>query len=152
MNDPNPVEINIKHALEKSGFPQKAVKLPFKPIYQSCKQYDTSLTTVLDNLKAQNIQGVFEGDFIVFRPPGYTASAPSPTEGETANALDPAMLEAAAKMAGLDSLSTGDMQKALDALTPEQREDLQRQVGSMSAEDKQNLLQSLSQIFNSNHS
>ncbi len=55
-------------------------------------------------------------------------------------------------MAGLDSLSTGDMQKALDALTPEQREDLQRQVGSMSAEDKQNLQKSLSQIFNSNHS
>lgn len=148
MTEPNPVELNIKHALEKNGFPGKVVKLPFKPVFQSCKQYDTTLDAVLNDLKAQDILGVFEGDFIVFRSPAHSTVKEEPQPESDDGGLDPSMLDAMSNMSGLGNLSGDDMQKAMDSLTPEQREELQNRVASMSAEDKKNLLQSLSQMFN----
>jgi len=148
MTEPNPVELNIRHALDKNGFPDKVVKLPFKPVYQSCKQYNTSLEAVLSSLKTQNIPGSLEGDYIVFRSSDHATGQEDPKPKASGSPIDPTLLNAMANMAGLNNLSGESMQQALDSLTPEQREDLQKRVASMSAEDKQNLLQSLSQIFN----
>ena len=57
MTEPNQAEESIKHSIRKNGFPEKIVRLPFKPVYDACKNYGTNLSEVLDNLQDQQIFG-----------------------------------------------------------------------------------------------
>ena len=59
MSASNPVADSIRHSITKNGYPEKVVRLPFKPVYDSCKKNDTALADVLDQLpKEENILGV----------------------------------------------------------------------------------------------
>jgi len=160
MTDSQTVEANIKHSIEKNGFPHKAVKLPFKPVYQSCKDHGTALKTVLHNLEAENIYGRIEGDYIVFRapraagpdevevdpPPAASAQAHADTREKPGSE---SWLDMLKRMPGLNNLSNleGEMQKALSQMTPEQLRELQDRVKNMTPEERNRILQSLGDLF-----
>ncbi|GIT65588.1 MAG: hypothetical protein Ct9H300mP23_12150 [Nitrospinota bacterium] len=57
MTESNQAEESIEHSIRKNGFPQKIVRLPFKPVYDACKNHGTNLSDVLDNLQEKQIFG-----------------------------------------------------------------------------------------------
>ena len=141
MSDDNAVEASIKHSIDKNGFPGKIVRLPFKPVYQSCKSHDTSLTVVLKNLEAEEIFGEIQGDYIEFRSP---ATLNRQTEKPPA--------EKPIDLSGLGGAPESDLMKAarqhMENMTPEQKDDIQKKVDNMSPEEKANLIKLVSQQFN----
>ena len=66
-SESNSVEESIKHSIRKNGFPEKIVRLPFKPIYDACKRNGTPLIDVLDRLQKQQIFGKILGNHLEFR-------------------------------------------------------------------------------------
>lgn len=141
MSETNAVEASIKHSISKNGFPEKIVRLPFKPVYQSCKSHDTSLTVVLKNLEAEEVFGKIEGDFIEFRSPAtLNRQTEKPVEE---NPMD---------LSGLSGAPESDLMKAarehMANMTPEQQADIQKKVDNMSPEEKANLIKLVSQQFN----
>jgi hypothetical protein len=134
----NPVETSIKHSITKNGFPEKIVRLPFKPVYQSCKSHETSLTTVLKNLETEEIFGKIVGDHIEFRSP---ETLHIQTEKPVAdNPMD---------LSGLSGGAQGDLMTAarnyMENLTPEQKEEIQKKVDAMSDEEKMNIMKMMAQ-------
>ena len=63
----NSAEESIKHSIRKNGFPDKIVRLPFKPVYDACKKHETSLSDVLDKLQDEQIFGKIIGNHVEFR-------------------------------------------------------------------------------------
>ena len=147
MTESQPVESSIKHSLEKNGFPDKTVKLPFKPVYESCKKHGTALAEVLENLKRDNIVGAMEGQHIVFRTAEKFAEFKSTAK---APGVDPSWLENIGQMAGMGSL--GDFQsmaqEAFAKMTPDQITDIKNRIANMSDEEKKNILGMFSQFIN----
>ena len=62
-------EISVKQSIRKNGFPEKIVRLPFKPVYDSCKNSGIGLREVLNRLEQEDIIGEIQGDYILFRAP-----------------------------------------------------------------------------------
>ncbi len=125
MQDANAVEASIKHSITKNGFPEKIVRLPFKPVYQSCKSHETSLTRVLKNLEKEEIFGKIAGNHIEFRSPQTLhIQTEKPVQD---NPLD---------LSGLQGGVQGDLMSAarsyLENLTPEQKAEIQKKVDNMS--------------------
>ena len=150
MTESQPVEASIKHSLpEKNGFPTKAVQLPFKPVYESCKKHGTSLADVLENLKGENIVGSMEGDRIVFRTAEKFAEHKSAAK---APGVDPSWMESLGNMAGMGTL--GDFQnmaqEAFAKMTPDQITDIKKRIENMSDEEKKDILGMFSQFTNPN--
>ena len=145
MSASNPVADSIKHSIHKSGFPGKVVRLPFKPVYDSCKKNDTALADVLDHLKAEHILGAMEGDFIVFRSPEKAAEvvqAAAPVEDSGAD--DSSWWSKFPGIGDLPSMA----KEAMAKMTPEQLADVKKRVENMSDEEKQNILKMMSQFTN----
>ena len=46
MTESNQAEESIEHTIRKNGFPQKIVRLPFKAVYDACKNHGTNLSDV----------------------------------------------------------------------------------------------------------
>ena len=145
MSAPNPVADSIRHSITKNGFPEKVVRLPFKPVYDSCKKNGTALAEVLEHLKTEGILGTTEGDYIVFRSPEKAAEAAlakeaAPQEG---SAKDDSSWWS--KLSGLGDLSS--MAKdAMAKLTPEQLSEVKKRVENMSDEEKKNILKMMSEF------
>ena len=145
MSAPNPILDSIKYSITKNGFPEKVVRLPFKPVYDSCKKNETALADVLEQLKGEGILGSMEGDYIVFRSPEKAAeavqakqSAPQEDSGDTSWW---------SKLSGLGDISS--MAKdAMANMTPEQLAEIRNRVENMSDEEKQNILKMMSQFTN----
>jgi len=152
MTEQGPIENSIKHSITKSGFPEKAVRLPFKPVYQACKKYETNLTAVLEHLEEEGIFGSLEGDFIVFHNVKNPKGDPESGQSSVPD-LDPSILGAmAGAMSGNVNPSDGDdlqqtMQDAFAKLTPEQMADIQQRIGDMSDEEKENIIKIVSQMM-----
>jgi hypothetical protein len=147
MSEENPVVDSIKHSITKSGFPGKVVRLPFKPVYDSCKKNGTALADVLAHLKKENILGAMEGDYIVFRSPEKAAEAAQAKEDavqEDSGADDSSWW---GKLPGMGDLS-GMAKDAMAKMTPEQLADVKKRVENMSDEEKQNILKMMSQFKN----
>ena len=137
----NTVEASIKHSITKNGFPEKIVRLPFKPVYQSCKTHEASLTTVLKNLEHEKIFGKIAGDHIEFRSPETLhIQTEKPVED---NPMD---------ISGLSGGAQGDLMTAarnyMENMTPEQKEELQKKVDAMSDEEKMNIMKLMSEQIN----
>ena len=147
MSTSNPVADSIKNSITKSGFPGKAVRLPFKPVYDSCKKNDTALADVLDFLKTENILGAMEGDYIVFRSPEKAAEAVQAkkvTPQEDSGTEDSSWWS---KLPGIGDLP-GMAKEAMAKMTPEQLAEIKKRVENMSDEEKQNILKMMSQFTN----
>lgn len=145
MSASNPVAESIKHSITKNGFPEKVVRLPFKPVYDSCKKNGTALADVLDHLKGESILGAMEGDYIVFRSPEKAAEAVQAKEA--APKEDSGDSSWFSKLSGMGDLS-GMAKDAMDKMTPEQLAEIKDRVANMSEEEKQNILKMMSQFNN----
>ena len=140
MSASNLVADSIKHSITNNGFPGKVVRLPFKPVYDSCKKNGTVLADVLDHLKSENILGAMEGDYIVFRSPEQAAEAVQAKE----DSGDSSWWN---KLSGLGDMSS--MAKdAMAKMTPEQLAEVKDRVTNMSDEEKKNILNMMSQFNN----
>ena len=147
MSASNPVADNIRHSITKSGFPEKVVRLPFKPVYDSCKKNDTALADVLEHLKTENILGAMEGDYIVFRSPEKAADAVQAkkvTSQEDSGTEDSSWWS---KLSGLGDLSSM-AKEAMEKMTPEQLAEVKERVANMSDEEKKNIVNMMSQFKN----
>ena len=139
------VEESIKHSICKNGFPVKAVKLPFRPIYECCKQNSTALADVLGNLAKEDIFGKIKGDFIEFR----SASNPEKKEGQSPpdlGRLQELLKVFSAGQSGADANLEGLQKTALEQMakmTPGQIAELRGPLDGLSDEDKQNILKNL---------
>mgnify|MGYP001246172054 FL=1 len=140
MTESNQAEESIKHSIRKNGFPGKIVHLPFKPVYDACKNHGTNLSDVLDNLQEQQIFGKIIGNHVEFRSREKIDFKPS----------DPSSANDFSWIKGAASNLKGFQEAAKDAMgkmTPEQMQEIRKSVESMSDEEKQNILKMFSQRF-----
>lgn len=129
MTEPASVEDSIKHSIRKNGYPDKAVRLPFKPVYEACKNQGTSLSEVLDHLRKENIEGAIVGNHVEFRSPDN-----KPVAKEKGGGI-PWLKD----LPDLGSLKETAMDY-LGQLTPEQMTQIRQKVESMSDEEKKNII------------
>ncbi len=142
MSEPSVVEDSIKHCIEKNGFPEKSVRLPFKAIHDSCKKHNTALKEVLANLVPDKIVGTIQGDFIEFRSSDKPASKPKATSQDSGSSGIPGM----GNLPDMDSLK--DMaQSYMSQMNPEQIEEMKNKVANMSEEERKDILKNFSQQF-----
>ena len=133
------VEESIKRSVRKGGFPEKIVRLPFKPVFESCRSNGTSLNEVLKNLREENVLGSIDGDYIIFCTP---EKSPPEKKEESAtkpfdfSSINPEELKRIEKSA----------QEQLRNMTPEQAEEIRNMVINMSQEDKANVMKLLEQM------
>lgn len=145
MSTSNPVADSIKHSIIKSGFPGKAVRLPFKPVYDSCKKNGTALADVLELLKGEGILGAMDGDYIVFRSPEKAAGdSPAKGRGGETGSEDSSWWS---RFSGLGDLSSM-AKEAMAKLTPEQLAEVKKRVENMSGDEKKNMLKMISEMMN----
>ena len=145
MSASKPVADSIRHSITKSGFPAKVVRLPFKPVYDSCKKNGTALADVLDHLKGENILGAMEGDYIVFRSPEKAAEAVQAKEDPPKeDSGDSSWWSKLPNMGDLPSMA----KEAMDKMTPEQLAEVKNRVENMSDEEKKNIVKMMSQFKN----
>ena len=147
MSTSNPVADSIKHSIQKNGYPEKVVRLPFKPVYDSCKKNDTALADVLQLLKEENILGSMEGDYIVFRSPEKAAEAVQAKQAASKEGSGADDSSWWSKLSGLGDLSSM-AKEAMDKMTPEQLAEVKERVANMSDEEKKNILKMMSQFGN----
>jgi len=138
MTEPASVEDSIKHSIRKNGYPEKAVRLPFKPVYEACKNQGTSLSEVLDRLRKENIEGAIVGNHVEFRSPDNKPVVKE--NGEEKAGGIPWLKD----LPDLGSLKETAM-NYLGQLTPEQMTQIRQKVESMSDEEKKNIIKMFSQ-------
>jgi len=138
MAELSAVENSIKHCIEKNGFPEKSVRLPFKSIHESCKNHNTPLKEVLANLIQHKIFGTIQGDFIEFRASDNLKEKPNASnqENNSSKATMP-------NMGDLKEMAQSYMSK----MTPDQIKELEKTVSNMSEEERGNILKNFSQQF-----
>ncbi len=143
MSEPNPVEESIIHSIRKNGFPEKIVRLPFKPVYDACKNNGTTLTDILDKLQDQQIFGKIIGNHLEFRSREKidfkSTSAESPASDEFS------WTKGAANLKGFQDAAKDAMGK----MTPEQMTEARKMIENMSDEEKANILKMFTQRFDS---
>ena len=140
MTESNQAEKSIEHSIRKNGFPGKIVRLPFKPVYDACKNHGTNLSDVLDNLQEQQIFGKIIGNHIEFRAREKIDFMPP--ESSSANEFS-WIKGAASNLKGFQEAAKDAMGK----MTPEQMKEIRKSIESMSDEEKQNILKMFSQRF-----
>ena len=140
MTESNQAEKSIEHSIRKNGFPGKIVRLPFKPVYDACKNYGTNLSDVLDNLQEQQIFGKIIGNHVEFRSREKIDFKPP----DPSSANDFSWIKgAASNLKGFQEAA----KDAMEEMTPEQMQEIRKSVESMSDEEKQNILKMFSQRF-----
>ena len=138
------VEDSIKFSLRKNGFPDKKVRLPFKAVYKSCKENDTSLTEVLENLKAEEIFGKMSGDYIEFSSLEKQNNSAKTQAGESPDVNGPADGFGISDATEFEEMA----KQAMSNMTPEELDEIKARVDNMSEEEKQNIMKIFSQQFN----
>ena len=140
MTESNQAEESIKHSIRKNGFPGKIVRLPFKPVYDACKNHGTNLSDVLDNLQEQQIFGKIIGNHVEFRSrEKIDFKPPNPSSANDFSWIK----GAASNLKGFQEAAKDAMGK----MTPEQMQEIRKSIESMSDEEKQNILKMFSQRF-----
>ena len=142
MTESNQAEESIKHSIRKNGFPAKIVRLPFKPVYDACKEHGTNLSDVLDNLQDQQIFGKIVGNHVEFRS-REKIDFKSPEKNSSAANDFSWVKGAASNMKGFQEAA----KEAMGKMTSEQMDEIRKTVESMSDEEKQNIMKMFSQRF-----
>lgn len=137
----NPAEESIKHSIRKNGFPEKIVRLPFKPVYDACKKHGTSLSDVLDNLQDEQIFGKIIGNHVEFRS-REKIDFKAPDE-KTADSGEFSWLKGTANMKGFQDAAKDAMGK----MTPEQMAEARKTIKGMSDQEKMDILKMFTQRF-----
>ena len=138
MAELSAVENSIKHCIEKNGFPEKSVRLPFKSIHESCKNHSIALKEVLANLISHKIFGTIQGDFIEFRARETLKEKPNTSNHEN----NPSKVSVP-NMEDLKEMAQSYMSK----MTPDQIQEMKKTVSKMSEEERENILKNFSTQF-----
>ncbi|MGK0289196.1 MAG: hypothetical protein ACI86H_000627 [bacterium] len=134
------VEQSILNSIQKNGFPDKKVALPFRAIFNSCKNNGVKLADVLKNLKDEEsiLSDIGEERITFFTKEHKQAAA----ETEKQSSLNP------------EDLFSGDfMQKAMEGLKdidPSQFSAVQEKMANMSDEEKANMMKMASEMMKEN--
>ena len=131
MTESNQAEESIKHSIRKNGFPGKIVRLPFKPVYDACKEHGTNLSYVFQHLQDQQIFGKIIGNHVEFRSREKIDFKPSEQNASAANDFS-WVKGAASNMNGFQEAAKDAMGK----MTPEQMEEIQRITKEMEGWNK----------------
>ena len=142
MTESNQAEESIKHSIRKNGFPAKIVRLPFKPVYDACKEHGTNLSDVLDHLQDQQIFGKIIGNYVEFRSREKIDFKSQKKNSSTANDFS-WVKGAASNIEGFQEAA----KEAMGKMTSEQMDEIRKTVESMSDEEKQNIMKMFSQRF-----
>ena len=138
MPGTNTVADSVKHSIRKNGFPGKQVQLPFRAVYDSCGKNGTPLADVLADLRAEGIFGVIKGDHILFMPFDKMATANENPQ----NSMDLSWMDAMPGTDGINNFIKGNMFN----INPGKLAELRKVAENLSAEDKQNFYNMLSQL------
>jgi hypothetical protein len=138
----NPAEESIKHSIRKNGFPEKIVRLPFKPVYDACKKHGSSLADVLDKLQDEQIFGKIIGNHVEFRS-REKIDFKAPVENKPSDEFS--WLKGAANMDGFQNAAKDAMGK----MTPEQMTEARKMIEDMSDQEKMDILKMFTQRFDS---
>ncbi|MFH2133522.1 MAG: hypothetical protein ABIK68_24350 [bacterium] len=130
---------SILAALEKNGFPEKKVTLPFQAIFKSCKAHETTLASVLNHLQTTDVLHEMVGDRILFFHRTLSPAATAP-RAEPSPVTGPEIPE---------ELYAEAMEK-LKAMDPEEVERIKAQVLSLSPEEQADLMKRAAEIFQKN--
>ena len=141
MSESNPAEESIKHSIRKNGFPEKIVRLPFKPVYDACKKHGTSLTDVLDKLQDEQIFGKIIGNHLEFRSREKIDFKPT----EASDSEEFSWFKGASNLKGFQDAA----KDAMGEMTPEKMAEARKMVENMSDEEKMNLVKMFTQRFDS---
>lgn len=137
----NPAEESIKHSIRKNGFPEKIVRLPFKPVYDACKKHGTSLSDVLDKLQDEQIFGKIVGNHVEFRSrEKIDFKAP---EGKPSDEFS--WVKGAANLKGFQDAA----KDAMGNMTSEQMAEARKMIENMSDQEKMDILKMFTQRFDS---
>ena len=142
MSESNPAEESIKHSIRKNGFPEKIVRLPFKPVYDACKKHGSSLADVLDKLQDEQIFGKIIGNHVEFRS-REKIDFKAPVENKPSDEFS--WLKGAANMDGFQNAAKDAMGK----MTPEQMTEARKMIEDMSDQEKMDILKMFTQRFDS---
>ena len=140
-SESNPAEESIKHSIRKNGFPEKIVRLPFKPVYDACKRHGTSLTEVLDKLQEQQIFGKIIGNHLEFRSREKIDF--KPPSAETSATDDFSWIKGAGNLKGFQDAA----KNAMGEMTPEKMDEARKMLENMSDDEKMNLVKMFTQRF-----
>lgn len=127
------VEESIINSINKNGYPQKKVSLPFQPIFQACKNQNTSLSKVLKNLEAQDVLNEMKDDKIVFYDRNFTSKQPSPDPYDIPENL---LKEASERLKSMDPAEVERMKKKVMEMSPEERENMLKQAKDLFGQKK----------------
>ncbi len=137
----NPAEESIKHSIRKNGFPEKIVRLPFKPVYDACKKHGTSLSDVLDKLQEEQIFGKITGNHLEFCS---REKIDFKVPDDNAPASDEfSWLKGAANLKGFQEAA----KNAMGEMTAEKLAEVRKMAENMSDEEKMNMLKMFTQRF-----
>lgn len=133
---------SIKAALEKNGFPDKRVRLPFQPVFKTCKNHGTTLSAVLNELKEQDIRHEMDNDRILFyhkdQPPLKKPEPASQDEGASGGIPDDVYAEAMEKIKSMDPAEVERIKEQVMNMSPEERDNLMKQAQDMFQKKKSN--------------
>ena len=141
MSESNPAEESIKHSIRKNGFPEKIVRLPFKPVYDACKKHGSSLADVLDKLQDEQIFGKIVGNYVEFRSRekvDFKAPEEMPSD-------EFSWVKGASNMEGFQNAAKDAMGK----MTPEQMAEARKMIEDMNDQEKMDILKMFTQRFDS---
>ena len=127
------VEESILNSINKNGYPQKKVSLPFQPIFQACKDQDTSLSKVLKKLEAQDVLNEMKDDKIVFYDRNFTSKQPGPDPYDVPEDI---LKEASERLKSMDPAEVERMKKKVMEMSPEERENMLKQAKDLFGQKK----------------
>ncbi len=131
---------SILAALEKNGFPEKKVRLPFQPIFKSCKNHGTTLSKVLNELKSADILHEMDADRILFfhktQSPPKKENTSDTSQGADHEIPEEVYAEAMEKIKSMDPAEVERIKEQVMNMSPEERDDMMKQAQQMFQEKK----------------
>ncbi len=128
----NKVEESIINSINKNGFPEKRVTLPFQAIFNSCKKHEVKLADVLKNLEEKQILSEIGNEKILF----YSFE----------HVLNEAEQSSDSSDGGSNSLFKTAMDK-IKQMNPGQLNELRKKVANMSADERAELMKKAKDMF-----
>ena len=126
---------SIIAALEKNGFPEKKVRLPFQPVFKSCKSHGTTLSAVLNELKSIDILHEMDADRILFfhktKSPLKKETSQGPSQSADNGIPDDLYAEAMEKIKDMDPAEVERIKEQVMNMTPEERDEMLKQAKAM---------------------
>ncbi|MCP4297037.1 MAG: hypothetical protein GY786_15645 [Proteobacteria bacterium] len=131
------VENSIIKSIEKNGFPEKMVSLPFRAIFDSCKKHGLKLAEVLNALKEKEVFSDIGEEKILFYREKPDVELKGDGNSETGNpfGLPPEFMKTA-----MDQMKN---------MNPEQLKELKEKVMNMSSQDRSEMLNKAKTMFKS---